>query len=126
MAEAKNQQFVQSQDVSDAEFLDVVVDPADLEHLASNATITESAVPVDYETLELSLSDLMPNVDGAVVVLTDDDLPVSLVTDETLSDSGVVDQQVSTGGIDVEGLYYYSFANGLTLYSDTDIVIINE
>ncbi len=74
----------------------------------------------------LSLEDLLPDVEGTVVMLTDDNLPVNLVTDEPLAGSGVVDEHVSAGGLDVEGLFYYSFANGLTLYSDTDIVIVNE
>jgi hypothetical protein len=78
------------------------------------------------DALVLNLADLLPDVDGAVVMLTDDIVPVSLVTDEPLSGQGVVGAPASAGGLDVQGLYYYSFANGLTLYSDTDIVIVNE
>ncbi len=106
--------------------VDVVVDPAALEHLASDATLSQSAASGVDEALVLSLEDLLPDVEGTVVMLTDENLPVNLMTDEPLAGSGVVDEHVSAGGLDVEGLFYYSFANGLTLYSDTDIVIVSE
>jgi hypothetical protein len=106
--------------------VDVEVDPAALEHLASDATLSQSAASGADEALVLSLEDLLPDVEGTVVMLTDENLPVNLMTDEPLAGSGVVDEHVSAGGLDVEGLFYYSFANGLTLYSDTDIVIVNE
>ena len=106
--------------------VDVVVDPAALEHLASDATLSQSAASGVDEALVLSLEDLLPDVEGTVVMLTDENLPVNLMTDEPLAGSGVVHEHVSAGGLDVEGLFYYSFANGLTLYSDTDIVIVNE
>jgi hypothetical protein len=106
--------------------VDVVVDPAALEHLASDATLLQSAASGADEVLVLSLEDLLPDVEGTVVMLTEENLPVNLMTDEPLAGSGVVDEHVSAGGLDVEGLFYYSFANGLTLYSDTDIVIVSE
>lgn len=105
---------------------DVVVDPASLEHLAGDASLSPSPAPVAGDALVLTLGDLLPDVEGTVVMLTDDVLPVNLVTDEPLAGSGVVGEPVSAGGFDVEGLYFYSFANGLTLYSDTDIVIVSE
>lgn len=105
---------------------DVVVDPACLDHLAGDASLTPGTAPGAGDALVLSLADLLPDIEGTVVMLTDDTLPVSLVTDEPLAGSGVVGEPVSAGGLHVEGLYYYSFANGLTLYSDTDIVIVSE
>jgi len=105
---------------------DVVIDPAALAHLASDASLSQSGALAGDAALVLSLEDLLPDTEGAVVMLTDDSVPVSLVTDEPLAGCGIVDQQVSAGGLEVEGLFYYSFANGLTLYSDTDIVIVNE
>ena len=105
---------------------DIVVDPASLEHLASDASLSPSTAAGDAEALVLALEDLLPDMDGTVVMLADDDLPVNLVTDQPLAGSGVVDGHVSAGGLDVAGLNFYSFANGLTLYSDTDIVIVNQ
>lgn len=108
---------------------DVVVDPVALAHLASDASLSpslpQSTAALADAALVLTLEDLLPDTEGTVVMLTDDRLPVNLVTDEPLAGSGVVDEQVTAGGLEVEGLYYYSFANGLTLYSDTDIVIVN-
>ncbi len=74
--------------------------------------------------LVLSLEDLLPDVEGEVVVHAENNLPVSVVTNESLASSGIVDHHVTASGVDVDGLYYYSFANGITLYSDTDIVIL--
>lgn len=103
---------------------EVIVGPAALDDLAGDASLWPSAAPAD-EALVLSLEELLPDVEGTVVMLTDASLPVNLVTDELLAGSGVVGEAVCAGGLDVEGLYYYSFANGLTLYSDTDIVIVS-
>jgi hypothetical protein len=105
---------------------EVVVDPASLEPLAADASLTPSAAPVAGDALVLNLADLLPDADGAVVMLTDDVLPVNLVTDQPLAGSGVVGEPASAGGFDVEGLHFYSFANGLTLYSDADIVIVSD
>lgn len=105
---------------------DVVVDPASLAHLASDASLAQSAATASEEVLVLALEDLLPDVDGSVVMLADETLPVTLVTDQALAGSGVVAESVSAGGVDVAGLFYYSFAHGLTVYSDTDIVIVNQ
>ncbi len=105
---------------------DIVVDPIVLDDLAADASLWPSVAVTAGEALVLSLEELLPDVEGAVVMLSDADLPVNLVTDELLAGSGVVGESVSAGGLDVEGLFYYSFANGLTLYSDTDIVIVGN
>lgn len=109
---------------------EVLVDPVALSHLASDASLSpglsQSATAPGDAALVLSFEDLLPDTDGTVVMLTDDKLPVNLVTDEPLAGSGVVDEQVTAGGLEVEGLFYFSFASGLTLYSDTDIVIVNQ
>ncbi len=126
MIEVRNDPDVGTEGLIGPAEADVVVDPAALEHLASDATLSQSAAIGADEALVLNLEDLLPDVEGTVVMLTDDNLPVNLVTDEPLAGSGVVDEHVSAAGLDVEGLFYYSFANGVTLYSDTDIVIVNE
>ncbi len=126
MSDVRNDPDVGTEGLIGPADADIVVDPAALEHLASDATLSQNVASGLDEALVLSLEDLLPDVEGTVVMLTDDNLPVNLVTDEPLAGSGVVDEHVSAGGLDVEGLFYYSFANGLTLYSDTDIVIVNE
>lgn len=105
---------------------EVIVDPIFLDDLAADASLWPSAAVTGGEALVLSLEELLPDVEGAVVMMSDADLPVNLVTDELLAGSGIVGGPASAGGCDVEGLFYYSFANGLTLYSDTDIVIVSH
>jgi hypothetical protein len=112
--------------LSDSDAVDLVTDPADLEHLAGDASFTEAGLAAGAPSLVLGLEDLLPDVEGEVVVHVEDDLAVSLVTNESLASSGIADHHVTASGVDVDGLYYYSFANGLTLYSDTDIVIVTE
>ena len=51
-------------------------------------------------------------------------VPLSLVAERPLTGSGIVEHHVTAAGVDVDGLYYYSFDNGITLYSDSDIVIV--
>ena len=46
------------------------------------------------------------------------------LTRVALTGSGIVDQHVTASGVDVEGLYYYSFESGVTLYSETDLIIV--
>lgn len=110
----------------DGDLIELVADPADLENLAISSSVTESVVDPGSETLILSLEDLLPDAEGEVVVLSEDNVPLSLVTDETLAGSGIVDHHVTASGLDVEGLYYYSFSNGVTLYSESDIVIVAD
>lgn len=126
MGDGRNELEVETAGLIAPAEADVLVDPVALAHLASDASLSQSATAPGDLALMLSLEDLLPDTDGTVVMLTDDKLPVNLVTDEPLAGSGVVDEQVTAGGLEVEGLFYYSFANGLTLYSDTDIVIVNQ
>lgn len=126
MRDAANDWDIETEGLLGPAEADIVVDPASLEHLASDASLAPRTASGADEALVLTLEDLLPDVDGAVVMLADDSLPVNLVTDQPLAGSGVVDGHASAGGVEVEGLFYYSFANGLTLYSDTDIVIVNQ
>jgi hypothetical protein len=126
MRDAANDWDIETEGLLGPAEADIVVDPASLEHLASDASLAPRTVSGADEALVLTLEDLLPDVDGAVDMLADDSLPVNLVTDQPLAGSGVVDGHASAGGVEVEGLFYYSFANGLTLYSDTDIVIVNQ
>lgn len=106
--------------------VDLTADPAELERLAGQASITDAPVGAGGEALVLSLHDLLPDVDGAVVMLTDASVPVNLVSDEALAESGVVADHLTAGGVDVAGLHFYVFESGLTLYSDTDVVIVEH
>lgn len=106
--------------------VDLAADPAELERLAGEATIAEAPAGAGGEALVLSLHDLLPDVEGAVVMLTDASVPVNLVSDEALAETGVVTDHLTAGGVDVAGLHFYVFESGLTLYSDTDVVIVEH
>ncbi len=112
--------------LSDSDVVDLIADPADLEHLAGDSSFTVAGMAAGATSLVLGLEDLLPDVEGEVVVHVEDDVAVSLVTNESLASSGIADHHITATGVDVDGLYFYSFANGLTLYSDTDIVIVAE
>lgn len=108
------------------DLIEMAADPADLERLAADASITGATAAGAAEPLVLSLEDLLPDTDGEVVVLTEDLGAVNLVTNEALAGQGMAAAHVTAGGLEVDGLHYYSFANGVTLYSDTDLLIIQE
>ena len=125
MAEDRPDEHEPATAAREDEVLELATDPAVLERLAEDAGVTETAYEPDSEPLILSLEDLLPDVEGEVVLLAEDGLPLSVVAEQPLTDSGIVEQHVTATGVDVEGLHYYSFENGLTLYSDIDIVIVD-
>jgi hypothetical protein len=79
-------------------------------------------------SISLSLTDLLPDSTGAIVVEGEgDDLRVRIVTDEVVVDAGVVAQLVTASGEDVSGHAYFAFENGTTLYAprELDLMIVN-
>ncbi len=108
----------------EADVLELAADPAVLERLAADSSIAEALFEPGSEALVLNLEDLLPDREGEVVLYAEVDVPLSLVAEQTLTGSGIVEHHVTAAGVDVDGLYYYSFDNGITLYSDSDIVIV--
>ena len=80
----------------------------------------------DPESVVLQLGDLLPDSSGEVVLFMGEDLAVNLLTRETITGFGIADPHVTASGVDVTGLHFYSFESGLTVYSATDILIIND
>lgn len=80
----------------------------------------------DPESVLLQLGDLLPDSSGEVVLFMGEDLSVNLLTRETITGFGIADSHVTASGVDVTGLNFYSFESGLTVYSATDILIIND
>lgn len=78
------------------------------------------------ETVLLELADLLPDASGEVVLFADDDLPVNIVTDQPITEVGIAEAHVTAAGVDVTGLHFYSFESGLTVYSPTDVLIIDD
>lgn len=107
----------------EADVLELAADPAVLERLAADSSITEARLEPDSEALVLNLEDLLPDMEGEVVLQAE--MPLSLVVERPLTGSGIVEHHVTAAGVDVDGLHYYSFDNGITLYSDIDILIVD-
>ncbi len=82
--------------------------------------------PAAGETVFLELEDLLADDSGEVVLFAGEELPVNIVTDEPLTDAGIAQAHVTATGVDVTGHYFYSFENGVTLYSPTDLPIVTE
>lgn len=81
---------------------------------------------LDSDSVVLQLGDLLPDSSGEVVLFTGEDVSVNLLTRETITGFGIADQHVTATGVDVTGLHFYSFEGGLTVYSASDILIIND
>lgn len=82
-------------------------------------------VPAEDAVL-LQLDDLLPDASGEIVLFADDDLPLNIQASEPLTGAGIAEAHVTDGGLDVTGLHYYSFESGITLYSPTDLLIVDD
>lgn len=80
----------------------------------------------DSDSVVLQLGDLLPDSSGEVVLFMGEDVSVNLLTRETITGFGIADPHVTATGVDVTGLHFYSFESGLTIYSASDILIIND
>ena len=78
------------------------------------------------DSVLLELDDLLPDPDGEVVLFTGEDVSVNILTTETITEFGVAEEHVTATGVDVTGLNFYSFEGGLTVYSASDVLIIND
>ncbi len=93
--------------------------------IQSDPEVPASEAPVS-DAIVLKFDELLPDSEGEVVVLAGEDVPVNLMTSERIADTGIVEEHVTAGGFDVQGLHFYSFENGVTLYSPTDILIFDD
>lgn len=78
------------------------------------------------DSVVLELGDLLPDSSGEVVLFMGEDVSVNILTHETVTGFGIADPHVTASGVDVTGLHFYSFEGGLTVYSATDVLIIND
>lgn len=81
---------------------------------------------LDSDSVLLTLDDLLPDPQGEVVLFTGDDVSVNILTKETITEFGVAEEHVTASGVDVTGLNFYSFEGGMTVYSASDVLIIND
>ena len=80
----------------------------------------EPNIDLYADELVLHLEDLLPDADGEIVLFTAETANVSVIVAAETTDSGVADGHVTVGGIDVTGLPYCAFDNGITLYYPDD------
>ncbi len=78
------------------------------------------------DPLFLELAALLPDPSGEVVLFAEPDMSLSLVTREALIGLGISDHHVTGSGLEVTGLHFYSFESGITVYSPTDLLIIDD
>ena len=75
------------------------------------------------EQLHLVLEDLLPDSEGVVVLFAGEGVLVRLATHTSLLETGISESFVTAAGIDVTGHHFYSFENGITVYSESDVLI---
>lgn len=73
------------------------------------------------DALVLTLSDLVPDEHGEIVLFNDADAPVMITADQAVIASGLAEPHVTAAGIDVTGMHFSSFETGITVYHDPDI-----
>lgn len=78
------------------------------------------------DSVVLELGDLLPDSSGEVVLFMGEDVSVNILTHETITGFGIADPHITASGVDVTGLHFYSFEGGLTVYSASDVLIIND
>ena len=83
----------------------------------------ENSFDDKVDIVSLHLDDLLPDESGAVVLFAGECNEVFLEAGDLLVSCGVASSHVTASGVDVAGLNVYSFASGLTLYSEGEITI---
>jgi len=79
------------------------------------------------DAISLSLSDLLPDSGGAIVIEGEgSNLSVRIVSESSVVEAGIVDILVTAAGEDVSGHAYFAFDNGTTLYAprELDLAIV--
>jgi len=100
----------------------VAIGPADV--LLLDSDIATAAQ--DAEGVLLQLDDLLPDSSGEVVLFAESEVPVNLIADVALADSGIAEAHITAAGLDVTGLHFYSFESGITIYSPSDLLILDS
>ena len=102
----------------------MLLDQAALDRVAQ--ALAPDAAELAERLVSLTLTDLLPDDAGEVVLVADDDLPINLLSSESVTEAGIAPEHVTAGGMEVTGLHYYSFESGLTVYSPVDLLILND
>ncbi len=87
--------------------------------------VRSAEMPTDL--VVLSLDDLLPDPQGEIVILDDAADGVAIATGgRPIAEQGIAEPHVTATGIDVAGLAYCTFADGLTLYYPSAFKVILE
>ncbi len=77
-----------------------------------------------WHRLDLSLSDLIQDANGEVVVFNDSNLRnLALSTDASVIAEGSASSHVTAAGEDVSGFKFVTFDNGMTLYYEPHLEV---
>jgi len=108
------------------ESLNLHVDTEKLPLIIVEPGAPSPADDMSADSVILDLGDLLPDSSGEVVLFMGEDVSVNILTHETITGFGIADPHITASGVDVTGLHFYSFEGGLTVYSASDILIIND
>ena len=103
--------------------VDDVVPPIPASHERDDTWPVAGAdwAPQTDDAMEFSLTDMVPDEHGEVVLFNDTDAVIRISTDLPIIESGIAETHVTATGIDVTGMMYSVFEGGLTLYHDTQL-----
>ncbi len=77
------------------------------------------------DRIVLSLSDLLPDSKGEVVLSSaTGPMAVNITTDQKVIETGTADHYVTLGGVDVFGYHFCTFAAGVTIYYPAEIDLV--
>jgi len=117
----------EGRNLNDAALLDDAVAAAALGPTDVLIVDPDAAIaPPEGEGVLLQLGDLLPDSSGEVVLFAETEIPVNLIADVPLADSGIAEAHVTAAGLDVTGLHFYSFESGITVYSPSDLLILDS
>lgn len=69
------------------------------------------------DTVTLSLSELLPDANGEIVIVNEgDDSKLQILTDLQLLESGIAQSHLTESGVQVAGFNYWVFEDGTKLY----------
>ncbi|MBX7146141.1 MAG: hypothetical protein K1X44_02395 [Alphaproteobacteria bacterium] len=81
-----------------------------------------SEVSSQEPLLTISYQDLLPDSNGEIVFLSDaSHSHLNIETDVNVINSGVAGSHTTSEGLNVEGLSFYTFEGGTTLYCSPDV-----
>ncbi len=77
------------------------------------------------DSMVLSLSDLLPDANGDVVLFSEaGPVAVNITTDERGTETGTADHYVTLSGVDVSGYHFCTFEAGLTIFYPPEIDLL--